>query len=317
MQLGIVQQDGNQMNSGKPTDKSKILNKNPHHQSVNDSHSHEQNSLISRHGDRLPSISNNRSSGALQTANPNPAQGTTMVRLKDESINPNPPRGKRKDSIASSSAKPNYPKLLKYLMLQNPMYQPKEERVTGEKPQEYLPFTWGNVCSWTTGWNRLCGVKDVDSDMDSFGSAMTFYFRFIKCSILYLVLSAIVATFLSIIYYTSYSAARIEEPDSLTQNNALFRLRDYSNAVSLGGFVYNKNLLLEANFTSATQLNSTLNTLESNDPNIFKLTCSEGSISVDPIYSIYGLSKLEAYLSSKRGSQQLYELSNRDKVQQQ
>ena len=129
--------------------------------------------------------------------------------------------------------------------------------------------------------------------MDQHGPAMVLYFRFLKSTIFFVLLCAILNSLLVYLYIRAYSETQTENTLDVDNSNIILLMRDVTLSASLGGYASGSTRFYEANFSSINQLNSSLNNLTNSNPNEIQLECPKGTIDVTEAYTFYGLIELE------------------------
>ena len=154
-------------------------------------------------------------------------------------------------------------------------------------------FGCGSCCGFDVGNNFFCSTSAKRTSMDQYGPAMVLYFRFLKSTIYFVLLCAILNSLLVYLYIRAYSETQTENTLDLENSNIILLMRDVTLSASLGGYASGSNRFYEANFSSINQLNSSLNNLTNSNPNEIQLECPKGTIDVTEAYTFYGLIELK------------------------
>lgn len=187
-----------------------------------------------------------------------------------------------KNAILKKFELPNYEKLKTYLNTTHPRYLDHEKKTKNI-------YTCWTTCKFNTGENCFCGTSEKPTDVDQYGPAMMLYFRFLKTTIFFILACAILNSVLVYLYSEAYAQGKSEDTSSLQDDNFILAMRDWSLTGSLGGYSYGSTRFYEANFSSPSVLNSTMNNLTSSDPNTIVLECPKGQIDINQKYTYYGL----------------------------
>ena len=159
--------------------------------------------------------------------------------------------------------KPNFEKLRAYLDQQMPRHTENNQN---------KPYTCSQACCKINTGNNRCCFTQSRSDLDKYGLGVPLYFKFLKTTILYLILFLLLNVFLMNIYSTSYRAT--EGGKFEDQEDVNLQVRTAMTSLSIGGLTIPSNLFFQ---------------LKAKEPGQFSVKCSSGLITSDPKFTYYGL----------------------------
>lgn len=162
-------------------------------------------------------------------------------------------------------------------------------RYIDHKEKTKRPYNCFTCCKFHVGSNTFCSTSKKPKDVDQYGPAMMLYFRFLKSTISFILFAAVINSILVYLYTEAYDQSKSEDTSSIQEDNFILAMRDWSLTGSLGGYTYGSSRFYEANFSSPSQLNSSLNNLTSSYQNSIAFECPKGVIDITQKYTYIGL----------------------------